>query len=71
MDPPRPEVAEAVERCKKGGIRLVMITGDYGLTADSLARRIGMLSTDNPRILTGAELDQLSDAQLQVLCGRK
>jgi Ca2+-transporting ATPase len=67
MDPPRPEVAEAVERCKQAGIRLVMITGDYGLTADSLARRIGMLTADNPRILTGAELDQLSDAQLQVL----
>ena len=67
MDPPRPEVAEAIERCKKAGIRLVMITGDYGLTADSLARRIGMLSTGNPRILTGAELDQLSDAQVQVL----
>ncbi len=67
MDPPRPEVAEAIERCKKASIRLVMITGDYGLTADSLARRIGMLTTDNPRILTGAELDQLSDAQLQVL----
>jgi P-type Ca2+ transporter type 2C len=67
MDPPRPEVAEAVERCKKAGIRLVMITGDYGLTADSLARRVGMLTTENPRILTGAELDQLSDAQLQVV----
>jgi Ca2+-transporting ATPase len=67
MDPPRPEVAEAVERCKKSGIRLVMITGDYGLTADSLARRIGMLTTENPRILTGAELEQMSDAQLQVL----
>jgi Ca2+-transporting ATPase len=67
MDPPRPEVAEAIERCKKAGIRLVMITGDYGLTADSLARRIGMLTAENPRILTGSELDQLSDAQLQVL----
>jgi Ca2+-transporting ATPase len=67
MDPPRAEVAEAVERCKQAGIRLVMITGDYGLTADSLARRIGMLTTDKPRILTGAELDQLSEAQLQVL----
>jgi Ca2+-transporting ATPase len=67
MDPPRPEVTEAIERCKKGGIRLVMITGDYGLTADSLARRIGMLTSENPRILTGAELDQLSDAQLQIL----
>jgi Ca2+-transporting ATPase len=67
MDPPRPEVAEAVERCKQGGIRLVMITGDYGLTADSLARRIGMLTSENPRILTGAELDQMDDAQLQLL----
>jgi Ca2+-transporting ATPase len=67
MDPPRPEVAEAIDHFKKGGIRLVMITGDYGLTADSLARRIGMLTTETPRILTGAELDQLSDAQLQVL----
>jgi Ca2+-transporting ATPase len=67
MDPPRPEVADAIERCKKAGVRLVMITGDYGLTADSLARRIGMLTTDNPRILTGAELDQISDAQLQLL----
>ncbi|MBN1438897.1 MAG: cation-transporting P-type ATPase [Anaerolineales bacterium] len=67
MDPPRPEVAEAVDRCRKGGIRWVMITGDYGLTADSLARRIGMLTAENPRILTGAELDRLSDAQLQVL----
>jgi Ca2+-transporting ATPase len=67
MDPPRPEVAEAVEHCKKAGIRLVMITGDYGLTADSLARRIGMLTAENPRILTGSELDQLSDAQLQLL----
>jgi magnesium-transporting ATPase (P-type) len=71
MDPPRPEVADAIERCKQAGIRLVMITGDYGLTADSLARRVGMLTTTNPRILTGAELDQLSEAQLQVLLDRE
>jgi P-type Ca2+ transporter type 2C len=67
MDPPRPEVAEAIQSCRQAGVRWVMITGDYGLTADSLARRIGMLATHNPRILTGAELDQLSDAQLQML----
>ena len=36
---------------------MVMITGDYGLTAESLARRVGMLTTPNPAILTGAELD--------------
>jgi len=67
LDPARPEVAEAVRTCKQGGIRMVMITGDYGLTAESMARRIGMLSEGNAQIMTGAELDQLDDAQLQSL----
>ena len=65
MDPPRPEVSKAVEICRQAGIRMVMITGDYGLTAESLARRVGMLSTRNPRILTGAELDAMTDLELQ------
>jgi Ca2+-transporting ATPase len=65
MDPPRPEVAEAVSTCRKAGVRMVMITGDYGLTAESLARRIGMLATPNPLILTGAELEKLNDFELQ------
>ena len=65
MDPPRPEVTEAVSTCRKAGVRMVMITGDYGLTAESLARRIGMLSTMNPLILTGAELERLNDIELE------
>lgn len=65
MDPPRPEVTEAVTICRQAGVRMVMITGDYGLTAESLARRIGMLSTPNPIILTGAELEQLDDFELE------
>jgi magnesium-transporting ATPase (P-type) len=65
MDPPRPEVTEAVTSCRKAGVRMVMITGDYGLTAESLARRIGMLTTPNPLILTGAELEQLNDFEIQ------
>jgi magnesium-transporting ATPase (P-type) len=65
MDPPRPEVTEAVSTCRKAGVRMVMITGDYGLTAESLARRIGMLTTPNPLILTGAEFEQLNDFELQ------
>ncbi|MFZ2097995.1 MAG: cation-transporting P-type ATPase [Anaerolineales bacterium] len=65
MDPARPEVAEAVSSCRKAGVRMVMITGDYGLTAESLARRIGMLTTSNPLILTGAELEQLNDFELR------
>jgi len=68
MDPPRPEVEHAVETCKQAGIRIVMITGDYGLTAESLARRVGIVTTDNPLILTGAEMDEMSEATLsQVL----
>ena len=67
LDPARPEVAEAVRVCKQAGIRMVMITGDYGLTAESLARRIGMLGDGGALILTGAELDELDDAQLQGL----
>jgi Ca2+-transporting ATPase len=65
MDPPRPEVTEAVSTCRNAGVRMVMITGDYGLTAESLARRIGMLTTMNPLILTGAELDQINEIELQ------
>jgi P-type Ca2+ transporter type 2C len=71
MDPPRPEVTEAVSTCRKAGVRMVMITGDYGLTAESLARRIGMLSTMNPLILTGAELEQLNDIELEGMLNKE
>ncbi len=67
MDPPRPEVAQAMQAFRSAGIRMVMVTGDYGLTAESLARRVGMLSGPSPRILTGNELDALSDSGLQDL----
>jgi magnesium-transporting ATPase (P-type) len=65
MDPPRPEVEQAIKTCRQAGIRIVMITGDYGLTAESLARRVGMLSTPNPRIITGAEVEEMSEIELQ------
>ncbi len=65
MDPPRPEVAEAVTRCRHAGIRIIMITGDYGLTAESIARRIGIIQGPQPRIVTGVEMDALDDAALR------
>jgi P-type Ca2+ transporter type 2C len=71
MDPPRPQVEKAVQTCREASIRLVMITGDYGLTAESLARRVGMLTTPNSLIVTGAELDELSDAALQELLDKE
>jgi magnesium-transporting ATPase (P-type) len=71
MDPPRPQVEKAIQTCREANIRIVMITGDYGLTAESLARRVGMLSTLNPIILTGAELDELSDVALQEILDKE
>jgi magnesium-transporting ATPase (P-type) len=65
MDPPRPEVSAAVEKCRNAGIRVVMITGDYGLTAESIARRIGIITSDKARIVTGVELETMSELQLQ------
>jgi magnesium-transporting ATPase (P-type) len=65
MDPPRPEVADAVKKCKSAGIRIFMITGDYGLTAESIARKIGIVEGKNPRIINGFELNSLSDDELK------
>lgn len=65
MDPPRTEVADAVEKCHRAGIRIIMITGDYGLTAESIARRIGIIRGPQPRLLTGAELATMEDSVLQ------
>ncbi len=65
MDPPRPEVEQAMMVCRQAGIRIVMITGDYGLTAESLARRVGMITSSNPSIITGAELDAMDDVALK------
>ena len=63
QDPPRPEVAEAVSKCRCAGIRIIMITGDYGLTAESIARKIGIVG-HGAHIVTGADLDAMTDEQL-------
>ena len=65
MDPPRPEVSEAVEKCHTAGIRIIMITGDYGLTAETIARRIGIIRSPNPHIVTGIDLDSMDETALQ------
>src|SRR5659263_630454 len=65
MDPPRPEVAEAVAKCHRAGIRIIMVTGDYGLTAESVARRVGILQGGSPRILNGSEMDGMAEPALE------
>jgi calcium-translocating P-type ATPase len=66
FDPPRPEVAEAVERCHAAGIRIVVITGDYGATAAEVARRVG-IGLDGAQAVTGAALDAMTEPQLDEL----
>ena len=64
MDPPREGVAEAVAKCKAAGIRTLMLTGDHKLTAEAVAREIGILEK-NGQALTGKELDELNDSELK------
>src|SRR5262249_31058700 len=64
MDPPRPEVTEAVAKCHRAGIRIIMMTGDYGLTAESIARRIGIIHGPEAHIITGADLATMDDETL-------
>ena len=62
IDPPRPEAQSAVAQCNRAGIRVIMITGDHPLTAQAIAREIGLVHTG--RAATGAELEDLSDEEL-------
>ena len=63
MDPPRQEAKEAVATCMKAGIRVVMITGDHEDTAAAIGKEIGILTEG--KVLTGSELDKLSDAEFK------
>ena len=62
-DPPRESVKEDIRRCTRAGVRVVMITGDNGVTASSIARQIGMPDCDH--IITGEELNAMSEDELR------
>lgn len=62
-DPPRETVKADIEQCVKAGIRVVMITGDNGITASAIAKKIGMINSNE--IITGADLDKMSDEELR------
>jgi len=63
IDPPRPEAKNAVQVCRKAGIRPVMITGDHVVTASAIAKEIGILKIGD-KAITGAELDAITDSEL-------
>src|SRR4028118_936872 len=64
LDAPRPEVRDAVARCRDAGIRAVMITGDHQLTAQAIAQDLGIAKVGD-RVLTGKELQRLSQEELE------
>ena len=68
-DPPRPEVSAAVEACHRAGIAIIMVTGDYGLTAETVARRVGIVGAGPARVVTGTELDAMDDGALSSMLG--
>jgi Ca2+-transporting ATPase len=63
IDPPRPEAKAAIELCERAGIKAVMITGDHPLTAEAVARELGLLKAG--RVITGAELEAMSETAFE------
>jgi P-type Ca2+ transporter type 2C len=64
IDPPRASAAKAIQVCRRAGIKPVMITGDHRLTAEAVAHELGILRGNSEGILTGAELEQMTDEEL-------
>ncbi|MYD11735.1 MAG: cation-translocating P-type ATPase [Chloroflexi bacterium] len=69
LDPARPEAKVAVQRAREAGIRTIMITGDHALTAEAIARDLGIIDTGQ-RAITGSALDDMGDAELEVALQR-
>jgi sodium/potassium-transporting ATPase subunit alpha len=63
IDPPRPEIPDAIEKCRTAGIRVFMITGDYHVTAESIARQVGLFAGDG-HVVLGGQLDDIDDETL-------
>lgn len=64
IDPPRPEVREAVKECKEAGIKTIMITGDHVITARAIAKQLGILTKDS-KVLQGKDLAEMSVEDLE------
>ena len=63
-DPPRPEVPAAIERCRRAGIRVIMVTGDHPQTAVEIGREIGLFGVDDPLVIAGDQVARMADVQM-------
>lgn len=65
IDPPRHDARDAIRACRRAGIRVIMITGEYHLTALSIARRLGIVERPEARVISGKELSDSTDAEIR------
>ncbi len=70
QDPPRVDVAPAVASCRDAGIRIIVVTGDHGLTAAAIARQVGIVGAD-PHVVAGADVERMTDSELDALLADK
>ncbi len=66
IDPSRPEAKTSVQLCKRAGIKVIMATGDHKLTAEAIAKEVGILES-NSKVLTGPDLDSIDDDELDAV----
>jgi len=71
LDPPRPDAEMAVRRTRAAGVRVIMLTGDYSLTAESVAKKAGIITAPDAMIISGHELSRLSDEELSKMLLRQ
>lgn len=64
IDPPRADVAYAIKECHDSGIKVIMITGDYEITAEAIAKNVGLIGKDGYEVINGKKLNTLSDKEL-------
>jgi len=63
-DPPRAEVPQAMQSCRRAGIRVIMITGDHGVTAQAVAEAAGLVSHDEIKVILGEQVERLTEQEL-------
>jgi len=69
-DPPRPAIAATVAQARRAGMRVIMITGDHATTAEAIAKKTGIITSDNHNVIAGNELSELPDDRLASLLDR-